>query len=104
MKAKQLLENINFLKAKRDIYKNSNKSCPDLEKIITLFGVCKEALSDRQKKVLELHYLEELTIIDTATEIGWSKTTVSRDIEEIKNRLNNLLNDVDLDPYLYKTG
>jgi len=100
MKTEKLLEKIKFLKDKSDIYKSQGKDCPGLYRVINIIENCKNTLTERQKQIFKLYYLEELTLVNIAAKIGWSRDTVSRDIKKINHKFQVLFDDVDIERYL----
>jgi|SRR6056297_28506 len=102
MEAKKVLKNIKYLKEKQELYKQLNRDDPELDIIIKIYNTVAPLFTDRQKKIIELHYFKNNNIIDTALKMGWSRKTVYRDLKEIEFVLNKIIKDVNPDINLDK--
>ncbi|MFW5987874.1 MAG: sigma factor-like helix-turn-helix DNA-binding protein [bacterium] len=91
IKSKEILEKIKILKARQEVLDLEGEKDPEIEKVLNIFEACKSTLTERQKQVLELFYIRELNLVDTAAEMGWSKATVRRDLKKIRKKFDKVL-------------
>ena len=70
MTGTDILNNINYLLAKKELFNDQGKKDFELDMIITMYNICKESVPDRQKKILELYYEKNWLYIETTVEIG----------------------------------
>lgn len=58
----------------------------DLERVIMLAN-----LTDRQREIIDLYYLEELTQLETAGRLGLTQQAVTDHIQKIKKKIGRVL-------------
>lgn len=91
MKASEVLKKIRDLKAKNELLAAKGKEDPELNYKINAYNLLKSALSERQQEVLKLYYEKDYNHYRTAEAVGFSSSTISRDLKKIKDKYQELL-------------
>lgn len=91
MNAINLLENYTDLKTRKELLECQGKDNSELEAQIKSYNIIKNSLSERKQKVLEMYFEKEHGYYRIASEIGYSVSTVKRDINAIKAEFKKYL-------------
>ena len=97
MDANKLLKNIKYLKQKKKLYDEIEKTDEKLDKIIKIYEAAFPTFTDRQKKAINIRYFKENSLIDTALEMGWSEKTLYRDFKKIETTISKISDEIDHD-------
>lgn len=91
MNAIEILENYTDLKTKKEVLECQGKDNSELESKIKSYNIIKNSLSEREQKVLERYFEQNYEYYRIASEIGYSVSTVKRDINKIKEEFKKYL-------------
>jgi DNA-directed RNA polymerase specialized sigma subunit len=92
MNAIDILENIQQLKAKKELLEVQGKKDTELQFKVKAYNILKEVLTEREEEVLKLYYEKGYTQRRIAAELMIGSSTTTRDLSKIRSKFSEIMN------------